>query len=63
MVSISDLDSPVSRDSDDDNIIATAIAGSCRCIVTGDKDLLDLGRYKEIDILAPGQFWQFEQSE
>jgi putative PIN family toxin of toxin-antitoxin system len=36
------LDSPVCRDSDDDNILATAAAGNCECIITGDKDLLVL---------------------
>ena len=31
------------RDADDDVVLGTAIAGQCDAIVTGDKDLLDLG--------------------
>ena len=54
------LPSPVSRDPDDDNIIATAIAGSCQCIVTGDKDLLDLKQVGDILIVSPSRFWQIE---
>jgi len=51
---------PVCRDLDDDNIIGTAIAGSCMCIVTGDKDLLVLKHYRGIDILSPDSFWRHE---
>ena len=54
------LPSPVSRDPDDDSIIATAIAGSCGCIVTGDKDLLDLKQVGDISIVSPNRFWQIE---
>ena len=51
---------PVSRDPDDDNIIATAISGTCRCIISGDKDLLDLKKAGDILIVSPGQFWRIE---
>jgi putative PIN family toxin of toxin-antitoxin system len=54
------LDVPVCRDPDDDLVLATAAAGGCRCIVTGDKDLLVLGTFGEIDILTPGQFSRYE---
>ncbi len=50
----------VCRDADDDNIIGTAMAGQCACIVTGDKDLLDLGEVGPIKIVAPSSFWKFE---
>lgn len=56
------LATPVCRDPDDDSIIATAIAGQCACIITGDKDLLDLDTPCGIQVLAPGSFWQFEQA-
>ncbi len=56
------LDEPACRDPDDDWILATALAGECACIVTGDKDLLSLGSYSEIPIIAPGEFWAFEAS-
>jgi uncharacterized protein len=54
------LGQPVSRDSDDDNILAAAVTGGCRCLVTGDKDLLCLERFQGIEILPPNAFWQFE---
>ncbi|MBI3343510.1 MAG: putative toxin-antitoxin system toxin component, PIN family [Gammaproteobacteria bacterium] len=56
------LDKPVCRDRDDDTILGTALAGNCRCVVTGDKDLLSLRRYHAIDILAPGDFWRYENA-
>lgn len=52
------LPAPVSRDKDDDNVLAAAVAGTCDCIVTGDKDLLDLRTFEGIQILSPGQFWR-----
>lgn len=62
IVTISPLDTPVCRDPDDDSIIATALAGECACIITGDRDLLDLNSACGIQILPPGSFWQFEQT-
>lgn len=56
VVSISRLENPVCRDPDDDNILATAVAGNCDCIITGDKDLLVLKAYEGIDILSPRDF-------
>ncbi|HYR06942.1 MAG TPA: putative toxin-antitoxin system toxin component, PIN family [Longimicrobium sp.] len=47
---------PVCRDPDDDLVLATALAGRCACIVTGDKDLLVLGSYGAIQIKSPGDF-------
>lgn len=55
-----ELPDPICRDPDDDNIIGTAIAGSCDCIVTGDKDLLDLKSTSGIPIIRPSDFWEFE---
>lgn len=54
------MDTPVCRDKDDDVVLATALAGQCDCIVTGDQDLLVLQQFREIPILAPGDFWQRE---
>lgn len=54
------FDQPVCRDPDDDAVLATAVAGSCRCIVTGDKDLLSLGSFREIAIVTPTDFWKYE---
>jgi len=54
------LSERVCRDRDDDNVLALALAASADCIVTGDKDLLDLAEYRDLPILAPGEFWQFD---
>jgi putative PIN family toxin of toxin-antitoxin system len=50
------LASPVCRDPDDDNILAAAMAASCDCIITGDKDLLVLKTHEGIEILSPRDF-------
>jgi len=55
------LATQVCRDPDDDWVLATARTGDCRCLVTGDKDLLTLGQFESIPILKPGEFWSFEQ--
>jgi predicted nucleic acid-binding protein len=54
------LGAQVCRDADDDVVLGTAIAGRCDAIVTGDRDLLDLVRYREIQIVSPRGFWSFE---
>lgn len=51
---------PVCRDPDDDLVLATAVAGGCECILTGDKDLLVLGSYQAVDIISPGDFAEYE---
>ena len=57
------LSSPVSRDADDDNILATAVAGNCDCIITGDKDLLVLKQFEGMKILNPREFSDQEKTE
>jgi uncharacterized protein len=46
----------ISRDPDDDQVIACAVVGSADVIVSGDRDLLSLGRVGEIPILTPAAF-------
>ncbi len=50
------LAEPVSRDPDDDWVLATALAGEAEAIVTGDGDLLTLRSFKGIAILTPRAF-------
>jgi putative PIN family toxin of toxin-antitoxin system len=50
------------RDPDDRPVLGTALAGRCRCLVTGDKDLLVLDRCRDVRILSPSAFWSFEES-
>ncbi|MBV9109089.1 MAG: PIN domain-containing protein [Gemmatimonadetes bacterium] len=51
------LREPVSRDPDDDVVLASALSGGCVAIVTGDRDLLDLRSWSGIAILSPREFW------
>lgn len=46
----------ISRDEDDNRVIETAIIGDASHIITGDKDLLVLLKYKKISILTPSNF-------
>ena len=46
----------VSRDRDDDQVLAAALAGGAETIVTGDRDLLRLGTYARISIMEPSRF-------
>lgn len=46
------LPKPVCRDPDDDHVLACALATPADAIVSGDKDLTDLGSYQGIPILG-----------
>lgn len=46
----------VSRDPDDDVVLATAVAGAVEVIVTGDEDLLVLEAHRGVPILTTRQF-------
>jgi putative PIN family toxin of toxin-antitoxin system len=46
----------VSRDPDDDQVLAAAVAGEAEAIVTGDRDLLILETHRGIAILSPADF-------
>ena len=54
------LEPPICRDPDDDVVLATARAGECAAIVTGDQDLLILDPFQGIRVLAPSAFWKWE---
>ncbi|MBN2561678.1 MAG: putative toxin-antitoxin system toxin component, PIN family [Phycisphaerae bacterium] len=55
------LEQPICRDPEDDNVLGTALAGHCECIVTGDKDLLALHRVQGIRLVSPSHFWATER--
>lgn len=44
------------RDKDDNRVLEAAVEGKCDFIVTGDQDLLDLSKFKNIKIITPTQF-------
>ncbi len=50
------LAAPVCADPDDDNVLAAAVAGRVDFIISGDADLLVLGAYAGVRILAPRAF-------
>jgi len=50
------------RDPDDDAVLAAAKTGGCEFIVTGDRDLLDLGTYGAILIVEPRAFLTLMES-
>jgi predicted nucleic acid-binding protein len=41
-------------------VLATALAGECAAIITGDQDLLILNPFRGIHVLAPSAFWKWE---
>jgi putative PIN family toxin of toxin-antitoxin system len=54
------LEAAICRDADDDEILATALAGACECIVTGDRDLLALQHLEGLRMVSPSGFWAAE---
>lgn len=54
-VSLFDL-SAVPRDPDDSKYLAVALEGRARYVVSGDKDLLEVGEYQGVRILTPADF-------
>ena len=50
------LPAPVSRDPDDDMVLATAIVAKADVLISGDDDLLCLKNHHGIRILSPRQF-------
>ena len=46
----------VCRDPDDDKFLETALIGRCSYVISGDKDLLSLGRYQGVQIVSPADF-------
>ena len=46
------------RDKEDLPILGAAIAAGADVLITGDKELLDLGHIEDLEILSPRQFWE-----
>lgn len=54
---------PISRDPDDDRVIACAVVGRVDGIVSGDRDLLDLREVGGIPILKAAQFLEWMEDD
>jgi putative PIN family toxin of toxin-antitoxin system len=52
------LQKKISRDTSDDLILSLAEISNSEFIITGDKDLLALKRYKSTRIIKPREFWE-----
>jgi putative PIN family toxin of toxin-antitoxin system len=46
------------RDRDDLPILSAALSAGADVFVTGDKEILDIGRIEKLAILSPRQFWE-----
>jgi putative PIN family toxin of toxin-antitoxin system len=46
------------RDKDDLMILSSAMNGNADLLVTGDKELLDLGKIEDMEIVSPREFWK-----
>ena len=44
------------RDPDDDRVLECAVEAGAQAIVSGDRDLLDIGSFRAISIMSPRQF-------
>lgn len=49
------LSQPVCRDPDDDQVLALAIAARADLVVSGDDDLLSVGSFEGIPVVAPSE--------
>ena len=56
MIAAGTLPEPISADADDDKFFACALAGSVGYIVSGDKHLLDVAKYRNVIVVKPRQF-------
>jgi putative PIN family toxin of toxin-antitoxin system len=56
MCQVEPLSEVVCADPDDDKFIACALSSGSKLIVSGDKHLLDVTRYRGIEILKPRPF-------
>jgi len=52
---------PLSRDKDDNHIIAAAVSADVDCIISGDDDLLALKKVHGIPVVRPRDFWKLEE--
>lgn len=57
------LTESVSQDPDDDMFLAAALAAQAPCVVSGDRDLLQVSGWRGFEVLTPRQFLDRHVSE
>ncbi len=50
------------RDKKDLMVLGSAVTGKAQYIITGDKDLLSVGKFKDVEIVDPRTFWDVMKS-
>lgn len=63
VIEVTDKIKGICRDAADDKFIACAVSASADFIVSGDNDLLDIGRYKSVKILSASELLRMFKSE
>jgi putative PIN family toxin of toxin-antitoxin system len=58
IVEPADVASDVCRDPEDIPVLGTAMSGGCTLLISVDRDLLDIQRFKGISIIRPGEYWR-----
>lgn len=58
-VTVRQLTRRISRDADDDQVLACALAARAELIVSGDKDLLTLKSFRDIPVVTAGEAVRF----
>ncbi|MCY3969292.1 MAG: putative toxin-antitoxin system toxin component, PIN family [Acidobacteria bacterium] len=56
LVDSTQLPEPVSRDPDDDKFLACALAAGADCVISGDRDLLEVSPYEGVVVMSPRDF-------
>lgn len=56
VVPLGEITVHASRDPDDDVIIETAITGSASMVISGDKDLLSLKKFRSVAFITPSEY-------
>ena len=52
----------VVKDEDDNRVLEAAVEGKCDFIITGDKELLKLAKYRSINIVTPQEFLKWRDA-
>ncbi len=51
------------QDQDDVIILSTALSGGAELFVTGDKEILALGKIQHMEIVSPRTFWEILRAQ